>query len=69
MLRDLKGETGWSTIGGGDTKSMAFQIRFNLEQYGTGDLPEKIGIFWAMPRATSTPEARLWEAGLFLQYS
>ena len=40
-----------------------------LQQYGSDNLPEQIGIFWAMPEAISTPAEKKWEAGLFLQYS
>ena len=40
-----------------------------LEQYDSANLPEQIGLFWAMAEAVSTPDSKKWEAGLFLQYS
>ena len=32
VLRELNGKTGWSWIGGGDTKFLSFQFSLELEQ-------------------------------------
>ena len=69
VLRDLKGKTGWGYVGSGDTKTLEYNFSLELEQYGADNLPEQVGLFWAMPEAISTPNEKKWEAGLFLQYS
>ena len=39
VQRDLKGKTGWSLVGSGDTKTLEFNFQMELEQLDGADLP------------------------------
>ena len=71
ILRDLKGQTGWTTSGEGTEKTLLYQFSVAIEQYGADAilLPPKIGFLWALPTAKSKPDAQDWEVGEFYQPS
>ena len=65
VIRDLKGSTGWFLAGEGKENILVFSFEMQIEEYGA-DLPDNLGVFWAMPMASSSPSAREWDVGIFL---